>query len=57
MTMSEIDQPKEVVMYEDNDGYMDGRKIIRITYGCPNCGETVIAYERRCPKCEQHLKW
>ena len=57
MTMSEIDQPKEVIMYEDNDGYVDGRKIIRISYGCPHCGETVIAYEMRCPKCEQHLKW
>jgi len=57
MTMSEIDQPKKVVMYEDNDGYMDGRKIIRIFYGCPHCGETVFMYQDRCHKCEQKLKW
>lgn len=57
MTMSEIDQAKEVVMYEDSDGYIDGKRITRIFYGCPNCGETVIGYEFRCPRCEQKLKW
>lgn len=58
MTMSEIDKPKEVLTYEDSDGEIDGRKIVRTIYGCPNCGKSyLIPYELFCPQCEQRLKW
>lgn len=58
MTMSEIDQPKEVLVYDDSDGEIDGRKIVRTIYACPNCGySNLIPKEQRCPKCEKMLKW
>ena len=58
LTMSEIDQPKEVLVYDDSDGEIDGRKIVRTIYACPNCGKDyLIPYEFRCPRCEQMLKW
>lgn len=58
MTMSEIDQQKEVLAIDDNDGEIDGRKVVRTIYVCPNCGKTyLIPYEFRCPRCEQMLKW
>lgn len=58
MTISEIDQAKEVIMYEEFDGCEDnGKPIERIFYGCPICGATAIPYQDRCHKCEQTLKW
>ena len=58
MTMSEIDQPKEVLTYDDSDGEIDGVKIVRTIYGCPNCGKSyLIPFEHRCPSCQQVLKW
>lgn len=58
MTMSEIDQPEKVLEYDDSDGEIDGKKIIRVFYGCPNCGYChLIPYEDRCPKCEKRLSW
>ena len=58
MTISEIDQPEKVLEYDDSDGEIDGRKIVRTIYGCPNCGYSyLIPYEQRCHKCEKRLSW
>ena len=58
MTISEIDQPEKVLEYDDSDGEIDGRKIVRTIYGCPNCGySNLIPYEQRCHKCEKRLSW
>ena len=48
--------PREVLQFEDNDDF-DGRPYTRISYGCPECGQNVIPFEHRCPRCEQVLSW
>ena len=47
---------REVIEYEDNEDF-DGKVMTRITYGCPECLQTVLPYQHRCHNCEQLLKW
>ena len=51
-----VEIPREVLTFEDNDD-LDGRPYTRISYGCPECGQNVIPFEHRCPRCEQVLSW
>lgn len=56
--MSKKDEPREVIMYEDDDGNDEnGARIERISYGCPSCGKVVIPLADRCGECEQKLRW
>lgn len=56
--LTSIDIPRKVIEYMDDDGKIDGRRIIRTIYDCPNCGKSYLIFgEDRCPRCEQKLKW
>lgn len=57
-TIDELNEFKEVDVYEDNDGFVEGYgTIIRTEYCCPTCSKRLIRYENICPKCGQLLKW
>lgn len=57
--MNDKDEPREVILFEDSDGYDErGVKIIRISYSCPTCEKGyLVPFIDRCPKCKQALKW
>ena len=57
--MENKDEIKEVIVYEDNDGYdPNGRMITRISYTCPTCYKNYLPpFIDRCPECKQLLKW
>lgn len=54
----DIEIPREVNTFEDNDGFVEGYgDIIRVIHECPTCGAKLIEAQDRCHKCEQKLKW
>ena len=57
--MNDKDEPREVILFEDSDGYDEhGVKIIRILYSCPTCEKGyLVPFIDRCPNCNQALKW
>ena len=56
--MDDLNTPKEVLEYMDDDGEAEGARIIRTTYDCPTCGKSYLRFrEDRCPRCGQRLKW
>ena len=55
--LNEINIPKQVITYEEHDGYQEGEWLVRTSFGCPVCRNTVIPYAERCEACGQVLEW